>query len=62
MILGSPLVPRIQRRLVAALGGYGVGPAAMQPGFCATAMLENAGLEGAMLMARQPAAEGQASR
>jgi fructokinase len=47
------LVPYIERRLVAALGGYGVGPAAIQPGFCVPATLENAGLEGALLIARK---------
>jgi fructokinase len=52
VIASSPLVPQIERRLVAALGGYGVGPAVLQPGFCAPAMLEHAGLEGALMMAR----------
>lgn len=56
VIIGSDLVPHIERRLIAALGGYGAGPAATQPGFCASAMLENAGLEGALLMARELAA------
>lgn len=49
----SSLVPHIERSLIAALGGYGVGPAARQPGFCAPAMLQNSGLEGALLLARQ---------
>jgi fructokinase len=53
VVAASQLVPHIERRLVAALGGYGAGPAVMQPGFSAPAMLENAGLEGAILMARQ---------
>jgi fructokinase len=53
VVAASQLVPHIERRLVAALGGYGVGPAVTQPGFCTPAMLENAGLEGALLMARQ---------
>jgi fructokinase len=53
VVTGSQLVPHIERRLVAALGGYGVGPAVTETGFCAPAMLENAGLEGALLMARQ---------
>lgn len=48
----SRLVPRIEQKLVAALGGYGVGPAVPQPGYCAPAMLEHAGLEGAWMMAR----------
>ena len=53
VVVGSRLVPHIERRVVAALGGYGVGPTVLQPGFCAPAKLENAGLEGAYLMARQ---------
>lgn len=52
VIASSPLVPQIERKLVAALGGYGVGPAVLQPGFCAPAILEHAGLEGALMMAR----------
>ena len=59
VVAASQLVPRIERRLVAALGGYGAGPMASQPGFCAPAMLENAGLEGAFLMARELASHGQ---
>lgn len=51
----AQLVPRIQRKLVAALGGYGVGQNVLEPGFCAPAQLENAGLEGAVLMATQSA-------
>ena len=58
-LAAEELVPRIERRLVAALGGYGAGPMASQPGFCAPAMLENAGLEGAFLMARELASHGQ---
>ena len=53
VVAASQLVPHIERRLVAALGGYGVGPTVLRPGFCAPAMLENAGLEGALLAARQ---------
>jgi fructokinase len=53
VVAASQLVPHIGRSLVAALGGYGVGPVVTQPGFCAPALLENAGLEGAILMARQ---------
>ena len=60
VVAGSRLVPDIERRLVASLGGYGAGPAATQPGFCAPAMLENAGLEGALIMARHLAASGRA--
>lgn len=53
VVTSSGLVPHIQHRLVAALGGYGAGPAVGRPGFCAPARLENAGLEGALLMALQ---------
>ena len=53
VVAASQLVPHIERRLVAALGGYGVGPTVLRSGFCAPAMLENAGLEGALLAARQ---------
>lgn len=35
-----------------SLGGYGVGPQAMTPGFIVPAALPDAGLEGALLMAR----------
>ena len=51
VVTGSGLVPHIERRLADALGGYGVGEQALRPGFCAPARLENAGLEGALLMA-----------
>lgn len=57
VIAASQLVPRVERRLVAALGGYGVGPAVSQPGFCAPAALENSGLEGALLMAQRLVAD-----
>jgi fructokinase len=35
------------------LGGYGVGTAVERPDFCVAAALDNAGLEGALLMARK---------
>jgi hypothetical protein len=53
VIAAAPLVPRIGPKLLASLGGYGVGPAVADPGFCAPAMLEYAGLEGALMMARE---------
>lgn len=43
-------------RMRAALGGYGVGSAAGEPGFIRSAALEHAGLEGALILARQAAA------
>lgn len=42
-------------RMRAALGGYGVGSAAGAPGFVRPAGLEHAGLEGALILARQAA-------
>lgn len=42
-------------RMGAALGGYGVGPAALAPGFVVAPALEHAGLEGALLLARRAA-------
>ncbi len=60
VVSGAQLVPQIGERLVTVLGGYGVGPAATREDFCAAAQLENAGLEGALLMARQ-LAEGRAA-
>lgn len=42
-------------RMTAALGGYGVGDAADAAGFIAAPMLGNAGLEGALILARTAA-------
>jgi fructokinase len=53
VIGAAPLVPLIETRLRGLLGGYGVGPAVQQPGFCVPAELGNAGLEGAMIMAQR---------
>ena len=53
IIRAAPLVPLIEEKLQAALGGYGVGPAVEQPGFCVQARLEDAGLEGALITARE---------
>ena len=52
VIGGAPMMEKIERSMVNSLGGYGVGEAAGQPGFCIEAALEHAGLEGALLMAR----------
>ena len=46
------IISAIEQKMCEALGGYGVGDAAKQPGFCVAASLKNAGLEGAMLIAR----------
>lgn len=53
VIVSTQIVEAIQQRLRAALNDYGVGPAVGRPGFCVQAKLENAGLDGAMLMARR---------
>lgn len=53
VIGAARLVPMIGEKLVASLGGYGVGPRVGQPDFCVPAGLDNAGLEGALLMARR---------
>ena len=47
------MMEAIEAAMRSSLGGYGVGPAAGEPGFCALAALENSGLEGAMLIARK---------
>ena len=57
VIGAAPLVPMIGERLIASLGGYGVGPCAGRPDFCAAAALTNSGLEGALLMAARLARE-----
>ncbi len=46
------LIDGIGRSMQAALGGYDAGWKSEQPGYCVPAGLEDAGLEGAMLMAR----------
>lgn len=52
VIKSAPLIPLIQQKMHATLGGYGVGSAVERPDFCVPAALANAGLEGAQLMAR----------
>lgn len=52
-ISATPIIPKIEHAMRGALNGYGVGDAAYQEGFCVAASLENAGLEGALLMARR---------
>jgi fructokinase len=51
VISGTPIISLIEARMRRALNGYGVGEAANEQGFCVPAELENAGLEGALLMA-----------
>ena len=55
VIGAAPLVPMIGDRMVASLGGYGVGPHVGHGDFCVPAALANAGLDGALLMARRMA-------
>lgn len=43
-------------RMIAALGGYGVGETVHAPGFVCAPALEHAGLEGALILARTAAA------
>jgi fructokinase len=59
--LGSApgLVGAIGKAYRDTLGGYGVGPCALSPGFLASAALTDAGLEGALLMAGISPAEAQ---
>lgn len=53
VIRAAPMTDAIEAAMRSSLGGYGVGPAAVEPGFCAVAALENSGLEGALLIARK---------
>lgn len=53
VIGAAPMMDAIEAAMRSSLGGYGVGPAAGEQGFCALAELENAGLEGAILIARK---------
>lgn len=51
----ASVVPSIEAALRSALNGYGVGPAVESRGYCAPAALKDAGLEGALIMARRHA-------
>lgn len=53
VIGAAPMIDAIEASMRSSLGGYGVGPAAGQKGFCVPAALEHAGLEGALLIARK---------
>lgn len=58
-VIGAvPMIEAIDAAMRSSLGGYGVGPAVDEPDFCVPAKLENAGLEGALLIARRLANEG----
>jgi fructokinase len=52
VIGAAPMMEAIEHAMRASLGGYGVSPVVHQPEFCVPATLENAGLEGAFLIAR----------
>lgn len=54
-IADTSLMPRIEMAIRASLNGYGVGPAVESAGYCVSAALRDAGLEGALIMARQRA-------
>jgi fructokinase len=55
-VLSTPgLVGRIGSAMQRRLGGYDRGWRSAAPDYCVSAMLDDAGLEGAMLMARAPA-------
>jgi fructokinase len=47
------MLPRVRQSFAAKLGGYGVGDAAPRADYIVAAALENAGLEGAAIMARE---------
>ncbi|MDV3258551.1 MAG: ROK family protein [Sphingomonas sp.] len=53
VMTGAPLIAPLASRLREMLGGYGVGPAVDEPEFCVAAQLEDAGLEGAIIIARE---------
>ena len=59
VIGAAPMIEAIESAMRLSLAGFGVGPAAVQPGFCAPAALANAGLEGALLMARELVSDEQ---
>ena len=59
IIRAAPMMPMIQEKLRAALAGYGVGPFVEGSEFCAEAELQDAGLEGALIMARRLVIQSQ---
>lgn len=54
-IADALLIPKIEVELRTVINDYGVGPAVDRLGFCAPAALKDAGLEGALMMARERA-------
>jgi fructokinase len=58
-VMSTPgLVPEIEARMRIALNHYGAAIVAEAPGYVAAAELEHAGLEGALILARQAAGAG----
>ncbi|MBY9068114.1 ROK family protein [Hyphomonas sp. WL0036] len=55
VIAGNDLIPAIQTQMTAHLGGYGPAARVAQPGYLRRAELTDAGLIGALLMARAQA-------
>lgn len=53
-VMSDPdLIPAIEARLQIELNSYGAGVVAQAPGYLAAAQLEDAGLEGALILARE---------
>jgi fructokinase len=53
VMTASGMLARVRESFAAKLGGYGVGDAAPRADYIVAAKLENAGLEGAAIMARE---------
>lgn len=61
-VMSTPgLIAEIEARMRLELNGYGAGVVAQAPGYLVAAELEHAGLEGALIMAREIAAQGTAA-
>jgi fructokinase len=55
-VMSAQLLEPLRFALHRSLAGYGVAAAASAPDYCVTAALDHAGLEGALLMAREATA------
>lgn len=62
VIGAAPMMQAIEGAMRTSLGGYGVSPVVHRADFCVPAQLENAGLEGALLMAREMAQHSSVAR
>lgn len=61
-VMSTPgLIPEIEARMRLELNGYGAAIVAETPGYLAAAELEHAGLEGALIMAREATRDGRAA-